>query len=45
VVLGQPTYDLVRNSVEARSLGTPDLKGKSMPTEVYELIGIRAAAA
>jgi class 3 adenylate cyclase len=45
VVLGQQTYDLVRHSVEARSLGTPDLKGKSVPTEVYELIGIRAVAA
>jgi class 3 adenylate cyclase len=44
VVLGQQTYDLVRPSVEARPLGTPDLKGKSVPTEVYELIGIRAAA-
>jgi class 3 adenylate cyclase len=45
VVLGQQTYDLVRNHVEARPLGTPDLKGKSVPTEVYELIGIRAVAA
>jgi class 3 adenylate cyclase len=45
VVLGQQTYDLVRNSVEVRSLGTPDLKGKSVPTEVYELIGLRAVAA
>ena len=41
MVLGQQTYDLVRNSVEVRSLGTPDLKGKSVPTEVYELIGLR----
>lgn len=45
VVLGQQTYDLVRNSVEVRSLGTPDLKGKSVPTEVYELIGLRAIVA
>jgi adenylate cyclase len=42
VVLGQATYDLVREAVEVRSLGTPDLKGKSQPTEVYELIGLRA---
>jgi class 3 adenylate cyclase len=41
VVLGQQTYDLVRDSVEVRSLGTPDLKGKSQATEVYELIGLR----
>jgi len=41
VVLGQQTYDLVRDNVEVRSLGTPDLKGKAKPTEVYELIGLR----
>ena len=41
VVLGQQTYDLVHDSVEVRSLGTPDLKGKSVPIEVYELIGLR----
>jgi adenylate cyclase len=45
VVLGQQTYDLVRNRVEVRSLGTPNLKGKSVPTKVYELIGLRAVAA
>jgi class 3 adenylate cyclase len=42
VVMGQQTYDLVHDSVEVRSLGTPDLKGKSTPTEVYELIGLRS---
>ena len=41
VVLGQPTYDLVRDSVEVRPLGAPELKGKSVPTAVYELIGLR----
>ena len=40
VVVGQKTYDLVRGCVDARPLGTPDLKGKSVPTEVFELIGI-----
>ena len=39
VVLGQKTYDLVRDGVDVRSLGTPDLKGKSLPTEVFELVG------
>jgi class 3 adenylate cyclase len=38
VVLGQTTYDLVRASVDVRPLGTPYLKGKSVPTEVFELI-------
>ena len=41
VVLGRPTYDLVHDSVEVRSLGMPDLKGKAKPIEVYELIGLR----
>jgi class 3 adenylate cyclase len=44
VVLGQPTYDLVRDSVEVRLLGSPELKGKSVPMEVYELIGLRIGA-
>jgi class 3 adenylate cyclase len=41
VVMGQQTYDLVHDSVEVRSLGMPDLKGKAKPIEVYELIGVR----
>jgi class 3 adenylate cyclase len=41
VVISQPTYDLVHDSVEVRSLGMPDLKGKAKPIEVYELIGLR----
>ena len=41
VVLGQPTYELVRDSVEVRPLGSPELKGKTIQTEVYELIGLR----
>jgi hypothetical protein len=45
VVLGEQTYDLVRGSVDVRSLGTPDLKGKSVPTEVYELIGLGSRVA
>ena len=44
VVIGQQTYDLVRAEVEARPLGTPELKGKSVATEVYQLIGVRSAA-
>ena len=39
VVLGQKTYELVRDGVDVRPLGTPNLKGKSLPTEVFELIG------
>jgi class 3 adenylate cyclase len=44
VVIGQQTYDLVRAEVEVRPLGTPELKGKSVATDVYQLIGVRAAA-
>jgi class 3 adenylate cyclase len=39
VVLGHATYALVRDRVEVRSLGAPDLKGKSTSTQVFELTG------
>jgi class 3 adenylate cyclase len=44
VVLGETTYELVRDDVEVRLLGAPELKGKSVATNVYELIGVRASA-
>src|SRR5436190_16898884 len=44
VVIGQATYDLVRADVEVRLLGAPELKGKSVAMEVYELIAVRATA-
>ena len=44
VVMGQQTYDLVRAEVEVRPLGAPELKGKSVATDVYELIGVRTVA-
>jgi class 3 adenylate cyclase len=44
VVMGQQTYDLVHDSVEVRSLGMPDLKGRARSIEVYELIGLRPQA-
>jgi class 3 adenylate cyclase len=43
IALAQPTYDLVRDDVDVRSLGVPDLKGKTIATEVYELLGLRAS--
>jgi class 3 adenylate cyclase len=42
VVIGERTFELVRDHVTARHLGTPDLKGRSAPTEVYELLTVRA---
>jgi adenylate cyclase len=42
VVIGERTLELVRDVAEVRSLGTADLKGKSTPTPVFELIGLRS---
>jgi class 3 adenylate cyclase len=44
VVLGEKTYQLVRDHVEVRLLGAPELRGRSIAMNVYELIGIRPAA-
>ena len=41
VVIGERTLELVREAVVVRDLGAADLKGKSSPTPVFELIGIR----
>ena len=41
VVIGARTYELIRDIADVRSLGTPELKGKSEAVEVYELIGLR----
>ena len=43
VVMGEGTYELIRDDAVVRSLGSPDLKGKSQPIEVYELLGLRDA--
>ena len=40
VVIGERTYELVRDAADVRALGPVDLKGKSRPTMVYELLGI-----
>ena len=44
VVLGEKTYQLVRDHVEVRLLGAPELKGRSIAMNVYKLIGIRPVA-
>jgi class 3 adenylate cyclase len=41
VVIGASTYKLIRDVALVRPLGTPELKGKSQPVEVYELTGLR----
>jgi class 3 adenylate cyclase len=44
VVIGAETYEHIRDKAIVRPLGTPALKGKSLPVEVYELLGLRSAA-
>ena len=41
VVVGQRTAGLLGDLAELRLLGTPDLKGKSVPVKVYELLATR----
>jgi class 3 adenylate cyclase len=41
VVIGASTYDLIRGHAVVRELGSPALKGKSQPVEVYELLDLR----
>jgi class 3 adenylate cyclase len=41
VVIGASTYALIRDQAVVRELGSPVLKGKSQPVEVYELLGLR----
>jgi len=40
VVMGAGTYDLIRADAIVRPLGTPTLKGKAQPVEVWELLGL-----
>ena len=40
VVMGAGTYDLIRADAIVRPLGTPALKGKAQPVEVWELLGL-----
>jgi adenylate cyclase len=44
VVVSASTYALIRPQAIVRPLGSPRLKGKSLPVETYELIGLREAA-
>ena len=44
IVIGQRTRELLGGGAEVRSLGTPELKGKSLPVGAYELLAVRDAA-
>jgi class 3 adenylate cyclase len=41
VVIGQRTLELLGDLAEARALGEPELKGKSVPIKAYELLAMR----
>jgi class 3 adenylate cyclase len=41
IVISETTYELIRDYAAVRELGSPALKGKSQPVEVYELLGLR----
>jgi adenylate cyclase len=41
VVISASTYNLIREQAIVRPLGSPDLKGKSVAVEVYQLVGLR----
>lgn len=45
VLIGEQTYDAIKDIVEARSAGTPTLKGKSELVNVYEVTGIKDSGA
>lgn len=41
IIIGEATYALVKDVVEANSVGTPVLKGKSEPVEAFEVTGLK----
>ena len=44
VVIGERTFAMIADVAECRPLGTPELKGKSVPVAAYELLGLRTTA-
>jgi class 3 adenylate cyclase len=44
IAIGERTRELLGEVAEVQSLGTPELKGKSQPIGVYELLAVREAA-
>lgn len=41
VVIGDPTYQIVKDTVEVRAIGTVMLKGKETPVHAYEVVRLR----
>jgi class 3 adenylate cyclase len=44
VLIGEPTYRLVRDAVEVKEMEPLELKGKSEPVPAYRLVGVAAEA-
>lgn len=44
ILIGEPTYRLVRDAVQAEQAGPLDLKGKSQPVQAWRLISVTAEA-
>ena len=44
ILVGEPTYRLVRDAVEVEPAGTLELKGKAEPVAAYRLVSVRAGA-
>ena len=43
IIIGEQTYEPLKNIVDVRSAGTPTLKGKTELVNAYEVIGFKAA--
>jgi adenylate cyclase len=41
VVIGEATYQLVRDEVEVRTIGTVMLKGKELPVHAFEVVRLK----
>ena len=43
VIIGEQTYEAIKDVIDVRSAGTPMLKGKSESVNAYEVLGFKAA--
>ncbi len=41
VIVSEDTFELIKDSVTARAIGTVMLKGKEEPVHAYEIEGVR----
>ncbi|HNM16160.1 MAG TPA: adenylate/guanylate cyclase domain-containing protein, partial [bacterium] len=38
IIISKATYDFVKDKVQATLLGTTEVKGKTIPVEIYEVM-------